>query len=320
MISVAMCTYNGELYIEEQLKSILNQTHPVDQIVICDDKSTDKTVQILQNVFKNVSIEHILVVNEKRKGVTKNFEQALKKCEGDYIFLADQDDIWVEDKVEKMLEVMNHKSELLFFSDAYLIDADKNYLKKSLWDNINFTRKERYTLKDFLGIRFVTGATVAIKKDLMVCLPIPECWIHDAWLAINASIRGGVVAVDEKTILYRQHANNVIGVRKTSGFTHVSYCIKSIKKSINFKKVMADRFRSFIEQNITEIPQDELKDLKRCQLFWEETSEITKISILKGMCVIIKNLFLGNYRKYTNGFYSILIDIYINLACKNKER
>lgn len=322
MISVAMCTYNGELYIEEQIRSILNQTYPVDQIVVCDDGSTDGTVCIIQKLFEKISsVEKILIVNETRKGVTKNFEQALKLCNGNFIFLSDQDDIWVEDKVEKTIQIMEqNKSCLLFFSDAYLVDEKKNLLEKSLWDNIKFKKKKTYKIEDFLGTRFVTGATVALKKELLDCLPIPECWIHDAWLAINASILGGVIASDKKTILYRQHSNNVIGVRKPSHIKHIMYCVKNIEKSIGFKKIMKKRFQSFIERNSENISENMLDELKKCEGFWEETSILLDVSFGKGLCLINKNFVSGNYQKYSNGIYSLLIDLYINIIYRYKRR
>ncbi len=98
--SVAMCTYNGESYLDEQLQSILEQTEPIDEIVICDDGSIDKTLSIIEKFIK-AGTPIRLILNQKNLGYTRNFEKAICLCSGDIIFLADQDDIWMPEKVKK---------------------------------------------------------------------------------------------------------------------------------------------------------------------------------------------------------------------------
>jgi len=103
-LSVALCTYNGEKFIEQQINSILNQSISIDEIVICDDQSTDKTVEIL----KKLQSEHkaiVVIENEINLRSTKNFEKAISLCTGDFIFLSDQDDVWNAQKVEKTLAI-----------------------------------------------------------------------------------------------------------------------------------------------------------------------------------------------------------------------
>lgn len=92
-ISVALCTYNGGKYIAEQLSSILNQNYVIDEIQIGDDGSTDDTIDII-NDFKKRHENIFLTLNQRRVGITDNFENTIKRCRGDYICLSDQDDIW----------------------------------------------------------------------------------------------------------------------------------------------------------------------------------------------------------------------------------
>lgn len=100
-LSVAMCTYNGDKFIASQLSSILDQTIPIDDIVICDDGSNDKTLEIISRIQQENPNKINLFRNPVNLGSTKNFEKAIDLCSGDYIFLADQDDIWKKDKVQK---------------------------------------------------------------------------------------------------------------------------------------------------------------------------------------------------------------------------
>ena len=116
MISLVMATYNGEKYLYEQLDSIRCQTMPPDEVIICDDCSKDSTVNMIQKYIDKYQLKHWNVCeNEKNKGYSKNFSDALKLAKGDIIFLADQDDIWMLDKIEKMTDIMtsNESIELL---------------------------------------------------------------------------------------------------------------------------------------------------------------------------------------------------------------
>ena len=116
-ISVAICTYNGEQFIESQLESICSQNYPVDEIVICDDGSTDKTVQKANDFLKEHFQEYRIIENQQNLGFRKNFEKAIGITQGEIIFLCDQDDVWKKDKVEKMVEAfqVNDKCLMVFF-------------------------------------------------------------------------------------------------------------------------------------------------------------------------------------------------------------
>lgn len=122
-VSVAMCTYNGEKYIEEQLNSILHQTK-IDEIIICDDGSKDKTLEICNEILKSSNVEYTLKLN-KNLGFAKNFYQAITLCSGDIIFFCDQDDIWKENKIDLMCQVFNNDPDtLLVFSNAYITNEN----------------------------------------------------------------------------------------------------------------------------------------------------------------------------------------------------
>ena len=133
-ISVALCTYNGEKFIEEQLKSILEQTVPITEIVIFDDGSSDTTVSKIGLVDQNNPGIIRLFQNKANVGFCKNFEKALTECNGDYIFFSDQDDVWHRDKVGKIISYLTETGKYGVFTNADLMDRDGNSIGTTLFD------------------------------------------------------------------------------------------------------------------------------------------------------------------------------------------
>src|ERR671927_271278 len=111
--SVAMCTYNGARFVREQLASIAAQTRPPDELVVCDDCSTDATLECIREFARTAPFPVRVVENEKNAGSTKNFERAVELCEGDFIALADQDDVWLPEKLQRLEEVLANKNTAL---------------------------------------------------------------------------------------------------------------------------------------------------------------------------------------------------------------
>lgn len=221
-VSVALATYNGGRFISEQLRSILTQTAPVHEIVIADDGSRDDTVGIAREVLATFVGDVVVLEPERRSlGVTKNFERALRACTGDVIALADQDDVWHTDKLERMIAALGADG-LLAFSDALLVGEHGQPLEGNprLFDGLGVTawERERIAAGDawsvFLRRNLVTGATAVMRRELLdLAGEFPEAWVHDEWLAIVAAANGGVRLLDEPTIDYRQHGANQIGMR-----------------------------------------------------------------------------------------------------------
>lgn len=131
MVSVAMCTYNGANYIEEQLLSIFGQTKYVDEIVICDDQSTDDTVGLIRHLAERFPGRIRLFINEERLHVSANFEKAILLCKGDFIFLSDQDDVWHANKVETLCNwLFLHPDKDVVFSNTRIVDKKVSHLLK----------------------------------------------------------------------------------------------------------------------------------------------------------------------------------------------
>ena len=222
-VSIALCTYNGEQFIRDQLESIyLQETTPF-ELVVCDDCSTDRTLEILYSFKSKCKFDVRIYKNDINLGSNKNFEKAIHLCNGDIIALCDQDDVWRKDKLTKIIFALENNPDVEYvFSDAELVDRDLNLLGSSLWAPVNFTGK-RYRqfvsgnqLLCLLQGNVVTGATMAFRSSLInLVLPIPDgiVRLHDGWIALIASSAGAKgLPLPEKLILYRQHGNQQTGV------------------------------------------------------------------------------------------------------------
>src|ERR1700741_707684 len=220
-ISVAMCTYNGADFLPAQLESILAQSRKPDEIVVCDDGSTDDTRALLERFAAETSIPVSLHFNAKNLGSVKNFEQAIRLCHGDVIALSDQDDVWRRDKLELIEKTFNQSSSTgLCFSDAELVDENLAPLNRRMWTEIGFDDQKRKLVRNGRALEVlvtgwtVTGATMAFRSRFMnICLPVPDgiAMIHDGWIALAIAAITGVAAIDEPLVQYRQHGRQQIG-------------------------------------------------------------------------------------------------------------
>ena len=196
-ISVALCTYRGEAFIADQIASILDQTLPVDEIVLGDDSPDETTIRIVESMLADAPVDLVIRRHRPALGVKDNFSDAIASTTGDVILLCDQDDVWARDKVERLVRHLDDVE--LVHTDAVLIDSDGAPLGTTLLGELRVCAWERRNLEsgDALAVllkrNLVTGATAAVRGDFArAAMPVPEGWIH------------------------RQHANNQIGARRES--------------------------------------------------------------------------------------------------------
>lgn len=204
LVSIALCTYNGEAFLEEQLRSILHQTYSNLEVVVCDDASSDNTRAILFGFSADKRVK--LLLNEKNGGATKAFEKALLHCTGAWIAFADQDDVWKKDKIEKMVQQVS--SHLLLYHDSELVNESGKPVGRKISDLRNM-----YSGTDTRGFVFsnsVWGHAVLFHRSLLNhLLPIPETIPHDIWTAFVAASLSGIHYLDEPLVFYRQHSRTV---------------------------------------------------------------------------------------------------------------
>lgn len=219
-LSIALATYNGERYIAEQLDSILRQTRLPDELVISDDASVDSTRAIVLDFTRRAPFPVRWLTNRERLGSTRNFEVAMRACGGDIIFLCDQDDVWYPNKMALIEERFTTDSGVsVVFTDADVVDQDLHPLGLRLWEAVRFRRPEQAQVNAgdafsvLLKRYMVTGATMAFRsryRDLL--LPIPDIWVHDAWIAMLTGATSQLFALPAPLIAYRQHGANQIGI------------------------------------------------------------------------------------------------------------
>lgn len=201
MISVCVATLNGEKYIKQQLSSIISQLGEGDEVILSDDGSTDGTLEEV----KSLGSPLIRVVEGPRKGVIKNFENAIKQSQGDYIFLADQDDVWMENKVEVMLRELENATCVV--SDCVVVDGELSVISDSFY-KVNGTRFGRFY--NTVCKNGYLGCCMAFRRELISkALPIPdEIATHDGWFGNVAAYFYTVKFIDDKLILFRRHPGN----------------------------------------------------------------------------------------------------------------
>lgn len=228
--SVALCTYNGEKFLREQVLSILSQTEKIDEIIVCDDGSTDGTRDILEQFKKDYPGIFSLNFSSDRAGTIQNFSKALGMCQGDIIFLADQDDVWEPFKVERIISKFEkNKQLLLLFSDGKLINEHGDLLGTTLWEKWDFKPAMRKSWSNninafhalFHNNNRATGATVAVRKELLQVVDnfeVPADFWHDSLLALHAAAHNGLGFIEESLIRYRIHDGQQIGVTAGSNF------------------------------------------------------------------------------------------------------
>ena len=203
MISVAMATYNGEKYIGEQLASILDQLGPEDEVVISDDGSTDKTLEIA----RGLEDERVKIIEGPRKGVKQNFANAISKCNGEVIFLADQDDIWMPDKVAVVLEAFRKNDCKCVVHDAEVFDSTTGRTTEPSF--FAWRKSGKGILKNIWKNTYI-GCCMAFRKEMRAyILPIPnDINMHDQWIGIICEKHGGSVFIPEILVKYRRHDKN----------------------------------------------------------------------------------------------------------------
>lgn len=220
---VVICTYNGARFLKSQLTSIIDQTWPPIRLSIYDDDSSDNTISVVEQVRDELACTQKCVIaiyrNVHNLGYARNFQQALEYVTEEFVFLCDQDDIWIPTKAEKLLTLMRDTGADLAFSDGIPVDEWERAIGSgTVLHSYGLDAKNihRFNLApfDFLVKRnYVNGAAAVIRRQAgKAALPIPPDIPHDYWLAIWAAAHGGIVCTSECLYYYRQHGANVIGL------------------------------------------------------------------------------------------------------------
>lgn len=232
-IAILLATYNSSNYLEEQLKSILNQTDD-DWCVYCrDDGSTDTTREIIEHYINEYSGKFYMIYDELRLGACRSFMALLAQVESQYYMFCDHDDVWLPEKLAlsraKMaeLERENMNQPIIVHTDMYVVNSDLSVRASSFWQYMRLLPQYN-TFYDLLACNNVNGCTMMFNRKVKeVSLPnVERAQMHDCWVAlcVAAQSNGVIAYLPTKTVLYRQHGSNVLGAQKISTKYFLSKC------------------------------------------------------------------------------------------------
>lgn len=278
-VSIALCTYNGERFLSEQIESVLHQDYSnITEIICIDDNSTDSTWEIL-NYYAEKHPCFRIFQNKTNLGFIKNFEKAISLTTNEFIAISDQDDIWRTDKISKLVSGIGNS--LMVYSDNEYIDENGQKTGVRFSDKRNLV--DTTSCLNFALFNAISGHTILFRKELLtLALPFPNDIHYDWWLAFCASQHSVIPVVNEPLVGYRQHVANAVGGYgiKKSDKKAQKFCIlneTSVRISFFSKKIAPNLM---YEKEVLELLALSYKDksfktrIKRIILFWQNKDNL----------------------------------------------
>ncbi len=254
-IDILLSTYNGERYLRELLESIINQSFTDWRLLIRDDGSRDKTPEILDEYHRRNPDKIILMPQaDGNLGAMLSFGKLMEYSTASYVMFCDQDDVWLKDKIQlsfnKLLELeqkFGHERPLLVYTDSMLADQDLNVISNSMLHHMGFDRPKVAQFRNLILCNVAIGNTVIFNRALVkLSCPIPkDATMHDWWVAIVASAFGHVDYVPSPTVFYRQHDDNVCGLRKKWLIGILSKFPSEYKKYYRYQEHVMKQIKAF---------------------------------------------------------------------------
>jgi len=315
-----MCTYNGEKYLREQLESIAAQTRLPSELVICDDRSTDSTTEIIREFAGSAKFPVQFNLNPinlggNAKGITRNFEQASRLCTGDLIAFCDQDDVWLPQKLARMAQTMEEQPQLGgVFVDAQLINDQGLPKGILLSETTGMTPREHKRLMRgeilpvLLSMTKVYGCTLMVDARLLLkVLPVPSNWWFDAWVPCMVAIHSELAYIPEPLFYYRIHATQS-GVG--ASLPTVSERVKQWKHSAkdywkDTEPQLTDLYSRLADENSPSM-NPYLDYIRGRMDLLRFRAELPSNPLSRAIKVIPK---MRNYHRYFNGWKSIVKDL-----------
>ena len=314
-ISIAMCTYNGARFVSAQLQSMVRQTTLPDELVICDDASTDPTPEILTQFATNSPLPVRLVRNSSTVGCTRNFERAIRLCEGEIIVLADQDDVWKPEKLSVMAEAFAANPGAGYvFSDAEIVSENGEPLGFSLWETVGFKPRSFIPARQvatLLQRNLVTGAAMAVRSALRgILLPIPPAWGHDYWLALLGSIFSFGVPIAQRLFFYRRHLAQQLGCGKDTFLQKVKTSLAAEADYYAKTAAMAE-----LQQRVVTCARSAHCPLGHLQLVAEKELHLSRRALIRSahgparLARLLREAASGRYQRFSSSWSSVIRDL-----------
>ena len=315
-ISIAMATYNGANFLQRQLDSFLSQTRQPDELVVCDDGSSDDTFSILERFRQTAPFSVRIYRNAVNLGFTKNFEKALTKCTGDLVFLSDQDDIWLPEKVAFVEEIfLENPDKLLVIHDGRLVDEHLVGHGANIFSQVSAA----YGSPDSI----LTGALTAVRKELLACaLPVPDGMVgHDVWLHNIARLLDSRCVIDKELQLIVRHGANTSGwigssIEKINKWDLWCYEFKTRPATSYSDRVLINegsqaRLTKILDRDnsySSEIVEKSLSHLRKELEALRYRDRLANSNWFKQKAMCLRMWFRGDYR-YFSGVRSFMRDL-----------
>ena len=331
-ISVVMTTRNGATYLPAQLQSIANQLRLPDELIVCDDASSDATTEITRTFTESLPFAVRLYANQTRLGALKNYEQALGHCSADVIVLCDQDDWWRPDKLVRIEKTFSASPNVgLLFSDAELIDEQGASVNERLWQ---YTFKKKHKRQVSSGKAFeillqhhiVTGATMAFRgcfKAMVLPIPAHIPLLHDGWIALIISAIADVAMLEEPLIAYRLHPQQHSGIKRSRQTAsnaspgNISalglrsrYYIGEIEKLCSVHERLTGMLRAMDDPQLQEKSRQRIVYVEALLSHFRVRAALPD-KRWRRKKIVLNELLALRYHRYSKGFMSVLRDLTI---------
>ena len=320
-VSIAMCTYNAERFVLEQLESFLRQTVLPSELVIQDDHSTDRTLEVVEAFSAKAPFPVLVERNPERLGPTGNFERSMGRCRGDIISLSDADDVWYPQRIETAAALMADRRVGCVFSDADLGNEDGSLRGMTLWGSIGFEPAEQdaFAAGDFTDALFRRtigfGGTMTIRRAVVrAALPIPRPWGHDNWTAVIATALFDVRVLRRSLMMYRQHGTQYSGAGGRGLLHKVREAKKAkpardwVPRGCSFDE-LAIRLGKLRDAAADPSRLDKVRTHAIAKAEHQQMREQLPEQLLRRVRPVLRDVLRSRYGRYSNGLLSALRDL-----------
>lgn len=303
-IDIVMAVYNNADYIAAQLLSVMGQSYPHFHLIIRDDCSSDRSIDIIEEFQERYPGKITLIKGKENLGARGNFAALMHEATADYIMFCDADDVWLPTKVEESFFLMQKNeaihgknTPLLIHTDLKVVDKELRLLNPSFWNYSKLDPDLAKNVNRLLPQNVITGCTILINKPLLkLAMPIPkESIMHDWWIGLVAAAFGQIDSLSKSTILYRQHGKNDVGAKNWRSIaTYWSH----------FKKAMQMKGREELKQRLTKTMEQAKIFSERYgkQLNPEKQKIVHDYAMLAHSGTLKKRVLFFKHRYFKNSF------------------
>jgi glycosyltransferase involved in cell wall biosynthesis len=314
-ISVALCTFNGARYVEQQIDSLIQQTRVPDEIIVSDDGSNDATLELIRNRLTTSGIPYQIFRQTSNLGVFKNFDFAFQHCTGDLIFPCDQDDVWLTEKIQRHLEEHEDNPDLcLVYSNAWVVSHDLQQIFADLWPRSSIRSGRYHNFKNLVVRgRSIAGCCMSFKRSFYQSIgPNPDGVFHDDWIATTACLAQNIKGIDDPLMKYRQHDTNVVGIQRGHRLSYIKSLFVNVRFYVDADAYIYNRHQKMFEALkqhptlktfVASSTLDEILALFKARQGYQTTP------VAQAIKTLTQNLRSGSYR-HLAGIFTYLKDVY----------